>query len=168
MFEILLGIGLFLSAAGTATTVHNQQKSADAQQDAIEAQRRTAELDRIRRVRELVRQQNLARSMALTTTTAQGASLGSGLEGAYGQISGRMGVNELGINQNYLLGQNIFSARAAQSSAEYGAALGQGLTTLGGAVLRNVDTLNRFGTYMSSPSQPLASSVFSGRGSELY
>lgn len=79
------------------------------QEMAIQQQRRQAmELDASRKQKEVIRNQQRARSLALTTATAQGASRGSGLQGGYGQISGQSGVNALGIQQNLQIGRNIF------------------------------------------------------------
>ena len=75
----------------------------------IESQKRSAmELSAKPQQLEIIRNQQRARSLGLTTATAQGAAQGSGLQGAYGQISGQTGVNILGVQQNLEVGRNIF------------------------------------------------------------
>jgi hypothetical protein len=53
--------------------------------------------------------------------TGAGAQFGSGLQGAYGQISGQSGVNLLGIRQNLELGRNIFDINAGISQQQIAA-----------------------------------------------
>lgn len=75
----------------------------------VERQRFQAmNLDARRRSLEILRLQQRARSQALSVATAQGAGQGSGLQGAYGGISGQTGVNYLGVQQNLQIGRNIF------------------------------------------------------------
>lgn len=77
---------------------------------AIEARRMQAmQLDGRRRGLEVIRNQQRARAVALTNANAQGARTGSGLQGGYGQIAGQSGVNAMGIQQNLMLGQDIFN-----------------------------------------------------------
>lgn len=84
-----------------------------AQQKDIEATKRQAmEVDARRQQLEILRNQQRGRALGLATATAQGASKGSGLQGAYGQISGQTGVNLLGVQQNLEAGRNIFDANA--------------------------------------------------------
>jgi hypothetical protein len=84
------------------------------EQKEIEATKRQAmEIDAKRQQLEVIRNQQRGRALGLTTATAQGAGKGSGLQGAYGQISGASGVNLLGIQQNLQAGRNIFDSNAA-------------------------------------------------------
>lgn len=60
---------------------------------------------------EIIRNQQRARSLALSTANSQlgqGAQGSSALGGAYGQISGQTGVNILGVQQNLALGRDIY------------------------------------------------------------
>ena len=56
---------------------------------------------------EVLRNHQRARSMALSSSTGQGAQFGSGLQGGYGQVGGMSGTNLLGINQNLRIGETI-------------------------------------------------------------
>lgn len=138
----------------------------EAEQEAI--RRRAAELDAKRRQLELVRNQQRARSLALSNATSQGASQGSGLQGGYGQIAGDTGVNLLGITQNQGLSNQIFDSnmqisQQRQLLAKYqgDAAFGQGLSSLGGALLNNMGTIN-------SLSKGFGFGANSGGGGNLY
>lgn len=70
------------------------------------------ELDAKRQQTEIIRNQQRARALALTTATAQGAQRGTGLQGGYAQISGQSNVNALGIDQQLSLGRNMFNLNA--------------------------------------------------------
>jgi hypothetical protein len=56
-----------------------------------------------------VRQGQMARAIAQTTATNQGAQFGSGLQGAYGSISGQTSQNQLGVSQNEQIGMQAFA-----------------------------------------------------------
>jgi hypothetical protein len=86
--------------------VNNQR-----QQDALRMQ--AMELDASRKTREIVRNQQRARSVAVTNANAQGALGGSGLFGGFGQIQGQSGVNALGVNQSLNQGRQMFGLQNA-------------------------------------------------------
>lgn len=143
-------IGLGLAATGIGTQVYASQKASKQQQE-LEAQRKQQmELDAERRKREIIRSQISARASALSTATNQGAAAGSVIEGAYGGISGRSNVNELGVNQNLQIGENISNLNAGLAKTYGMQNLGSGLTTFGEGLLKNEGAYNRVGTYFSS------------------
>lgn len=75
----------------------------------IDQQRRQAmELDAQRKSMDVIRNAQRARATALSNAAGSGSQFGSGLQGGYGQISGQSGFNLLGINQNRMIGENIF------------------------------------------------------------
>lgn len=119
-----------LATAQQSRDINNQIVGFERQ---IEGQRQQAmEIDARRRGLEVIRNQQRARAVALTNATAQGASRGSGLQGGYGQISGQSNVNAMGIQQNLLIGQNIFGLnnqitdqRLAYSDLQYNYAVQQ-------------------------------------------
>lgn len=159
MLPALLGVGLGLSAIGTLTNIGASKKlAAESKKQAqleqqVERQRMAQmEIDARRKQMEVLRNQQRARASALAVATSQGASLGTGLAGAYGQIAGQTGTNLLGITQNLDIGRNIFdvNAKISQSKmrladAQSQAAIGQGLTSLGGSVLNTMEPINRLG-----------------------
>lgn len=160
---IIAGIGIAASIAGAAGSLYASQQQASAQKRAIAAQQEAERqrqlamnLDAQRKKREQIRQAQVYRAQALATTTAQGASQGSGLEGAYGQISGQSGTNLQGINQNQEIGNNIFAANRAygqaqadMADAQGSAATFQGISSLGGGLVSNAGTIGKIGRYYS-------------------
>lgn len=160
---IIAAIGVGVSAYGTVAQMGAAKDQAAAQQRQVEGEmraeeirRRAMELEARRRQIEIVRTQQRARSMALATSTAQNASLGSGLQGGYGQISGQSGWNSLGVSQNLGFGQQLFGinqdisqARIGMAQAGSQAAFGAGLSSLGGSLVTNAGTLSSVGQSLS-------------------
>jgi len=112
MFE-MLGLGLSIAGTVMGTSAANQAAGVSQNISGLELkvneQRKNAmEVDARRRQLDVVRNNQRARSMAQTSATSQGSQLGSGLQGAYGQIGGQAGFNLQGINQNLEIGRNIF------------------------------------------------------------
>lgn len=147
--------------AGSQTASHRSDDALKQQQQLEAKRQQQMELDAARRKRELVRNQIAARSAAVATATSQGASAegSSALPGAYGSISGRTNVNELGVNQNLELGQQTFALNEGILGSYRGAAegtsmasFGAGLSSLGGALLKNEGVISRIGTYFTTPS----------------
>jgi hypothetical protein len=155
--SVLLGLGAASSAAGAGLSFAGAQGMSGAAgaiaqlEMQLEAQRKQAmELDARRRRLEVIRNQQQARSVALTNANSQGAALGSGLQGGYGQISGQSNNNLLGINQQLTLGENMFNINAGISQQRLDMAgyqglmsTGQGLSSLGGAFLQAAPYVNR-------------------------
>jgi len=140
-----------------------QQQIAD-QQRAEAVRQQAMELQAKRQSMELLRQQQRARATSLATTTAQGAAQGSGLPGAYGQTSGAVGNNLLGIQQsvgfsNTMFGINssISQDRIAYAGAQGNFAAGQGLSSLGGALLSSASALGNIGGTVGNWFSPSAS-----------
>lgn len=161
MFELLAGVSFLAQVAGTIGSVSAAHQQAEAQQNItqdelkVEAQRQQAmELDARRKQMEIIRTNQRARAMALTTATSQGAATpgSSVLAGAYGQASGQSGVNMLGVNQNLEIGQNIFGLNSqisqqkiAMSQAQSSAATYSGLSSLGGSLMSSLGAAQRLG-----------------------
>lgn len=180
--------GVGLAAAGAATSYVAAGNANDAQHQMIgiqqqqEAERRKAmELDSRRRSLEVVRNQQRARALALTTATAQGAQFGSGLQGAYGQISGQGGDNLLGIYGQREIGRNLFglnqqlgTAQGSYADAQTMAGIGSGLSSLGGAIIGNIGTLSAIGKGFGSGSsygginQGVSGGGYLGSGGNVY
>jgi hypothetical protein len=173
--SILLGVGLAASAAGTAMSMEASSKAASVSQDmaqqeqGIEAQRKQAmELDARRKQLEIVRQAQRTRAMALSSATNQGAQFGSGLQGGYGQISGEAGTNMLGVQQNLQIGENIFGYNSqisqdkmSMAQAQGFGAIGQGISSLGGAAIKSLGPINSLSQGFGS-SYGITGNAFSG------
>src|SRR5262245_14983635 len=96
--------GLALSAVSMTQQAKYANEAAKANAAAIDQQKQAEafrkqamDLDATRRRREMIRNMIASNATAETVATAQGAQFGSALPGAYGGISGRTGVNELGV-----------------------------------------------------------------------
>jgi hypothetical protein len=151
--------GSFMQYRASKKVAGANQAIADqeAQQEMI--RKRAAELDARRKQMEMVRQQQRARAQALAAGVNQGAGVSSsGVMGGYGQIAGESGNNLLGVTQNLGLARQMFDSNAAISGyrrniAGYSsqAALGQGLSSLGGALLSSMGPLNSLSQGFGSP-----------------
>lgn len=190
---IIAGAGLAMGAAGMiggmgaaeeVSSISKQQaalqtetsKAIIAEQQKMNALRKQQmELDATRRQREIVRQSIAARSASLAVATAQGGNTtgSSALMGAYGGISGRTGVNTLGVTQNLEIGRGLFAAQDRITKTQLEAAdknlvlsnqmadakeeqaFWSGLTSLGGSVMRSAGPLSQMATsafnYFDSP-----------------
>jgi hypothetical protein len=153
--------GLAMSYSGAQKQQKAQEAQAASQAAAIAEQkraealrRRQMELDVSRRKREMIRTQVASMGTAEAVATNQGAQFGSALPGAYGGISGRTGVNMLGVNQNAELGGQIFDSNmrvsdhyrdAAMAGGE--AAQGAGMVSMGGMLLSNSQRIGQVGGY---------------------
>jgi hypothetical protein len=160
----IAAIGVGVSALGVGASVYSQVQASSANAKQIEFQKQaeasrqqSANLDAMRRKRETIRQAQVASAQAESTANNQGAGEGSGIAGALSTISGQAGSNNLGISQQQELGNNIFEANrgalgASQEAARANtfAAAGSGLSSLGGLVTKNAETINRVGTYFGS------------------
>ena len=146
---IIAAIGLGLGAVGTAVTVVGQQKQAKAQKKAETLRENQMNLEASRTRRQQVREMLAARGAALTAGADQGAGEGSGIAGGLAQIAGTGGSAITATNQNQTIGQNIFAANRQYASGGSMASFGGGISSLGGALIKNSATISKLGTYMS-------------------
>jgi hypothetical protein len=147
-----------------------KQQAAAAQAQAAEEMRLNAlrrqqmELENQRKQREQIRSGQRARALALTTSTAQGAS-GAGssaLGGAYGQISGGLQNNLLGLNQAHQMGilsfginDNISGIRQQMAGYQSDMATAQGWSSFGGSLMGAASTMGRIGGNLGGGTQSL-------------
>lgn len=179
---ILVAASLAATVAGTAMQISGANSASKAQQQVIageraaEAQRQKAmELDAKRRQLEIVRQSQRARAMATSTANNQGALFGSGLQGGYGQIAGQTGTNLLGVQQNLQIGRDIFGINAGISSAKMDlasaqsfSAMGQGISSLGGAALKNLGAINSLSQGFGNSPYSYGAGGYTGEGPFMY
>ena len=98
------------AAQGQITAASQRAEQLRAQQMRLENQRKQ---------RDSIRQMIIARSTAVSNASSGGASLqSSGLQGAFGQITGLTGQNVLAQAQNTQNGEGIFSANQDRMNAE--------------------------------------------------
>jgi hypothetical protein len=124
-----------------------QKEAAAGAQRAEKLREAQSEMEGNRQRRQIVRQAVLARSEALTNATGQGASEGSGLAGGYGQIQGQSGGALAGSAQNQQLGQQMFAANRQIAAGQTTASTGGGVSSLGGALVKNQEAIGRLGAY---------------------
>jgi hypothetical protein len=116
------------AAIGAVIGAVGQIQQARAAKKAEKARERQMNLDVQRKRREAVRQAMAARAMALNNATAQGASMGSGLAGGYGQIGGDLARNQVALSQDQQLGRQVFSANRQFAQAGTLVGIGQGIS----------------------------------------
>ena len=144
---IIAGVGLAAGAVGTVTQMKGASAAAKASEKAEKIRADQMKLDADRQRREIARKMTQARSLALSNATQQGAGLGSGLQGGYGQISGEANRGAQSINQNQGMGTAMFGANAQVAAAGTTSATGSGLSSLGGGLVSNSGTIGKLGEY---------------------
>jgi hypothetical protein len=141
MFAASLGLG----AAGTYSQMQGSRQQVEAQKRAERLRQSAMEMDARRRMTEALRNQQKARAMALTTTTAQGAAEGSGLGGAYGQIGGQTGNVLAGTLGGLALGRGMFEANQDIFEAQSLSATGAGMSSLGTSLMGSMPAASQLG-----------------------
>jgi len=138
--SIIGGIGGRMSSSAISA---EQMRIAALERQAEEQRHKAMVLQARRQSTEIVRNQQRANAMALNAATNQGAQLGTGLQGGYGQISGQTATNLAGVNQNLEIGNNTFEINKQISNSKmHLAQLGgeanmwQGIGNLGGSVMK--------------------------------
>jgi hypothetical protein len=145
---VVTGVGAYESYSAAKDSAAANSKIAQDQQAQNALSQQAMELNARRQQLETIRNSQKARALALSDATAQGAGQGSGLQGGYGQVQGDADTTLLGIQQQLSLGQQNFSIDAditsqkiALANAQSKASFGQGLTSLGGALISNSGTI---------------------------
>lgn len=138
-----LGAGLGLQAAGMIQQADASQEASEASKRAETARQKQLELESSRKKREIIRQGILAKAQATSTATAQGAQFGSTLPGAAGSIASHSAYGVGGVNESQFLGNQIFQANRDIADAQSDAATGAGLSSLGGALTKNLGIIGR-------------------------
>lgn len=160
-FASLAGTGLSLDAAlgqasAQAASAKESQNQAMLEMQA-DTQRRTAmELTARRQQLQTIRNQQMARSMALTTATSQGAAYGesSGLRGAYASIADQSATNQRNVSENLQVGEHLFDINAQidaskmqQAKDQAGASMFAGLGAIGKAIGGAAGSLGSFAQF---------------------
>lgn len=148
--------GTVAGLAGTALQYTGQKKAAAAAQEAERLRQAQSNVDAIRQRRQVVRQAIVARGDAISNANGQGAGLGSGLAGGLAQIGGQEGQNLTAIDNSQSISGKYFAANAAQSAGQSQAATGSGISSLGGALVKNQDAIGRLGAYTFGAGAPRA------------
>lgn len=148
-------IGLGLSIAGGVIQYSAQQRMVKQQEiaskQAENARQQQAQLQAQNERRQAIRQAAIARAQSLNAGVSQGAQYGTGVAGGIAQGVNQGAENQYITNSSEVLGNRVFAANRAYfeatSRGQAGMALGQGISSLGGAIVNNAGTINRLGTY---------------------
>jgi hypothetical protein len=135
----LLGVGTAISAYGQYGQYKAQRKA-----DAI--RQRQVQLEATRQRREQLRRGQVARAQATARAYNQGAGDSSALAGGTSQITAQTGRAVTGTNQDAELSAGLFGANAEAAKAGAIVSIGEGISSVGGAIGSNADTLNRAST----------------------
>lgn len=173
---ITAGVGAASSIAGLLGLSDAADTAAEAQRFAGLAARESKKIEKLRRdqmrlegqrrIRQEVRQMIVARSVALSNATNQGAGQSSSLQGGFAQIMAEGFSNIRDINQNLEIGENIFKhgfkqtnfltqANRLTSESQGQAAMGGSLLNLGISLIGNSTTIGNVGASLfSSGNEP--------------
>lgn len=143
-------VGTIGGLAGTALQMSGANKAAAAQQTAEDMRKAQMDLEATRSRRQIMRQALVARSEALSNATAQGAAQGSGLAGGLAQIQNEAGTSTLAVNQNQDTGNQMFGVNRRIAQAQTQQSTGSGISSLGGALVKNQQEIGRLGAYLFS------------------
>lgn len=147
----LQAYGLSRQVAAAKVKAQLEQNIANDEYKAEGVRFQAMSTDARRRELEVIRNAQRARAMAVTTATSQGAAQGSGLQGAYGQISGQSETNMKAIGDSLNFGTQMFAINAdisaqrgalAHNSAD--AAEAQGYSSLGSSLMSVSSLFSKF------------------------
>lgn len=144
---IIAGVGLGLGAVGAGVQYAGQRRAQAGAERAERLRQAQTELESQRQRRNIARQATVARATALSNSSAQGAEGGTGLQGGYGQIQGQAGNAMVAVNQNQDMTRNMFAFNRQISRGQTQTSMGSGLSSLGGALVNNSETIGRVGSY---------------------
>lgn len=147
MTSILLGVGLAVGAAGAYTSYQGSREVAKGNRQAEAARRTSMNLDAARRRRAIIREIMAANAQNTAMAAATGTMGSSLMGGMAGTVAGQGGNNLLGVSQNQQLGNDIFDANARTARGSSMSSMGEGLQSLGGAIVRNRESISRIGQF---------------------
>lgn len=141
------GVGTALSIGGTALQVKGQLDASRAAKDAETLRQGQMNVEAERQKRQVIRQSLIARGEAMNTAAAQGATEGSGIAGGTAQIAAQANENIGAINTSQGFGNAMFGVNRRATNASTMASMGQGLSSLGGALFKNQEPIGRLSAY---------------------
>lgn len=153
--SVVGAIGLALSLGGQAISYSAQQKmiaeQTNASKKAENSREQQMRMDANHRRRQAVREGVVARSNSLAVGVSQGAQYSSGIAGAMGNATSQGLQNQQIASASEVMGGRVFAANReyfnASQRGQAGMAMGQGLSSLGGAIVNNADEINSMGQY---------------------
>lgn len=162
------GIGLGMQVFGTLGGISSAGKAAGISKDIAQKEmqinamkQQQMELEGRRTQVQNIRNQQRAIAMGLNAAVNQGAQMGSGLAGGYAQSVNSGLWNNLGVDQALGIGRGIASLnnsisqdKMQLSDVQSEQATYQGLTSLGGSILKAGPTTGNLFAGFSKPSNP--------------
>lgn len=156
----IAAIGLGIKAIGTGIGLFGDSEANKANQDLLKAQSDAENVrfqqmknDAERKRRQDIRNGIIREHQAVSNATLQGASESTGAYGAYGQVNQETGWDVGGVNTAEHYGTQIHTANLAalQAKSELADAqeikgIGEGISSLGGAVLSNMGSIKALTT----------------------
>ena len=130
----IAAVSVGLSVVGTMVQMEGQKDAAAASQEKIQEEQKRADLEAMRRRREMARRAQVAMAVAQSNAVSGGTDASSGLFGGYAQISGEMGRSVMAINQEQEISHNITDINQKIADAQSTVATGQGISSLAGSL----------------------------------
>lgn len=167
---------LALSAVSTGLSLfgsHEQSKGEKKQSAALKAEEVSRHqqmiLDFQRQRLEVSRNAIITRSMALAAGANQGASGSSSVISGAANPANKAAYQFEGLQQNQTIGEDIFTQRQKYYDAGGQVAFGQSLTSLGGVIGSNAETISKLGSYAFGKLDSLSSApTTTNSNSSLY
>lgn len=173
-----LGMQIFGGLSSASNARQQAQVSSDVasqEQGINNAKQQAMEINGRRSQMENVRNNQLARSQALENATSQGAQFGSGLQGGLAQIQDQTAFNMQGVNDALQTGrqintfnQSISSDKQQLASLGGQAATDQGISSLGGALMKSGPVIGQLGQNVTKGFSSIGNSFFGGGSPSGY
>lgn len=139
-------VGSAAAVAGAGASIYGNIRSAEASKRAENLRQKQMELQHMREIRQIFRQSQNARAVALSNAVGSGAKESSALPGGYGQIAGAAGAMTTAANENLDIGRGLFSANRDTATGKEIAGVGGGLYQLGKDVIGSSEAIGRIGS----------------------
>lgn len=169
--QLALGaVSTGLQIFGASEQASGEKKQSEALLNEETARHKQFTLDFQRQRLEAVRNSIITRSLAVAAGASQGALNSSSVRSGAANTANKAAYQIQGLNQNQAIGEEVFQARREYYDAGGQVAFGQGLSSLGGVIGSNAETLAKVGTFafgkLGAASQPMSAS--STDNSTLY
>lgn len=145
----LIGLGIAGSLVGAGVQYHGTVQTAEASKRAEAIRLQQLNLESERQRRQALREAGVARGLALSNATNQGAQQSSGLEGGIAQVTGQANSNIRTVNQSQDLGQQMFQAHEQMAQGQETSAFGSAISGVSNTFLQNMPSITRVGRYYS-------------------
>lgn len=139
-------IGLLAQGVGMVGGMWAARRATEASKDAERARAEQMRVESMRRMRDQIRQSQVANATALSRSVGQGAGVfSSNLMGAYGQTQGALGRASNAEYQNLQIGERIFQANMDLADAKGWASTFEGMGKFGTSLATNAGQIGQLG-----------------------